>query len=518
MVFSASGKQKLSPAPLSHAIRHSIAVKSTTVLLAASLVANVACVAWIATRTGPAPTSANAGIIRASAAGSGSAKDADALRAALASGNAAALEAAGLSPQLARELALGRTFSQLAEKIRAARARAAPDGRWWRTRPAGSNPDAREQQLLARRELSDALVAAFGDDLGLNGGDRSQFTFLPPEKRDALRRIIQDYDEMMAKFGTGGVQLASDREKLRLLRLERERDIAALLTPEERLAYEMRTSASANLVKNRYGDAIESESEFQKIYALQKAFDEKYPRDALVGRIGPEVIRARSEAERQLEADIRGAVGDERYSALRRAADPDLRLIDSLASRLNLPAATTDSVLASREAYATASQRITNEASTPMPERRAQIQALANQAKAELGRTLGAEAADAYAQRSPWMNMLQNGMAYSTTPQDSLHGALLPGGAQSVYPVMPAGAAQGGARQFIVNASPPIDGPAGGDTLVGGNVQVMTFSSSASGDVTGAQGAGGGAGARQVIVAPAPGTNPPATTNPAPRP
>ena len=45
-----------------------------------------------------------------------------------------------------------------------------------------------------------------------------------------------------------------------------------------------------------------------------------------------------------------------------------------------------------------------------------QLQALAARAKTDLTATLGAEAADAYAQRSQWMSMLQGGIGYSTTP------------------------------------------------------------------------------------------------------
>jgi hypothetical protein len=458
-------------------------VKPAAFFLAASLLGNVTLVALLLTHHS-SPQAARP--LQAAAGRTGAPADArkntDALNAALASGDAAALEAAGISPQVARELAIGRMFSRVAEKLRGAQAKNSADSRWWRARPGAPTPGSREQQLVARRELSDALVAAFGDDLGLGAGDQSQLAFLAPEKREALRRIIQDYDEMMAKFGAGGVQLASDREKLRLLRQERDRDIAALLTPDERAAYEMRTSASGNTVRNRYGDAIESEGEFQKIYALQKNFDEAFPREALTGRISPDVIHARAAAERQLENDIRAAVGDDRYAALRRAADADVRTIDALAARLNLPPSTTDNVLASRDTYSAESQRITNDTSVPMPQRRAQIQALANQAKSDLTRALGSEAAEAYAQRSPWMNMLQNGMAYSTTPQEGAPGSLFAGG-QSVYPVMPAGAMPAGAqRQFVINASPPVDGAVGGDHVVGSNVQVMTFTTSSSGD------------------------------------
>jgi hypothetical protein len=496
------------------------AVKPIPLLFTASLIANVAFVAVIATR--PAAPSAPKSLPGTAARNGDSeaARKVEALRAALASGDAAALAAAGVSPDIARDLMIGRTFSRMAEKVRASQSKATADEKWWRSRPGFASAGSREQQLVARRELSDALIAAFGDDLGLGGADQSQLAFLPVEKRDALRRINQDYDEMMAKFSAGGVQLASDREKLRLLRIERERDIAALLTPEERLAYEMRTSISGNIVRSRYGDAIESEAEFQKIYALQKAFDEQYSREALSGRISPEVLRARSEAERRMDTEIRAAVGDERYAALRRAADPDVRTIDALASRLNLPSATTNNVLASRDSYSTASQRIANDASIPIPERRAQIQALAEQAKSELTRSLGSEGAEAYTQRSPWINMLQSGMAYSTTPPEGAPGLLLPGGGQSVYPVPPAGAVPpGGQRQVMFTAATPVDGAVIRDTYIGGTNTIMSFG--VAGDPA-AVPAGGGQ--RQTIVAPAPpasGSAPvnsnPAPANPVPR-
>ncbi len=445
-------------------------MKATVLLLAASLLANAAFLAVIATRPDSDSTFASS----ANPAATGAAKSAaasDALRSALASGDAAALEAAGLSRELARELALARTVSRLKDKLSATQAQPAGDGRWWRNR---SNAAARDAQLAARRELS----AALGVDLGVTG-EVAQFSFLPAAKGEQLRKIVADYQEMFAKFSPGGLQLPSDREKMRLLQSERERDIAALLSPEEKLAYDLRTSASAATVRGRYGDAIESEAELQKIYALQKSFDDKFPRDALTGRISPETLRARADAERQLDADLRAAVGDDRYAALRRASDTDVRTIDSLVSRLNLPPTTTDSVLAARDTYAAQSQRISNDTSVPFPERRTQIQALANQAKADVTRTLGAEAGPAYAQASPWLNMLSSGTAYSTQPQPSSAG-LIGLSQQSVYPVMPAGInTSGTTRQMVVSGAPVFDGAIAVERPLGGvQTQVMTFSTS----------------------------------------
>lgn len=455
-------------------------MKPSTLLLIASLLANIALVAVLATRPSAPPTasvSRAATPVPASAADRGEA----ALRAALAAGRARDLEAAGIAPEVARQIEFGRTFAHLLAQMRSEKATQA-NTRWWRA--DSEHAPARERQALLRRQAIDAVVTAFGDDAGLfKPGDFGQLAFLSAEKRDALRRINQDYEEMMAKFAAGGVQLASDRERLKLLRAERERDIAALLTPEELLAFELRTSPTAALVRARYGEGIETEADYRKIYALQKVFDEKFPLEALKGPITPEAMRARAEAQRQLQDDIRAALGDTAYANLRRATDADLRTVDSLVARLNLPAGTTDRVAALRENLAAESQRINAEAALPAAQRRAQIQALDTRAKTKIQQALGAEAAEAYAQRSAWVGLLQNGLAYSTTPQPNSPPALLAGG-QSVFPVMPAGVASAGAmRQTVVSTAHPAAESPGlqGDLLFGApggapreNVRIMT--------------------------------------------
>ncbi len=501
-------------------------VKPSSFVLLASLAANAALLAVFALRpaSAPEPTRPSAIPSAATATAASSGGRDSALRAALASGDARELEAAGVDPTLARELALGRTLARLVARARTEKA-AATDGRWWRS-PAPGNP-AREQQALLRRELSDAFAAAFGDDGGLLGGgmQAAHLAFLPPAKREALRRINLDYEEMMAKFSAGGVQLASDRERLKLLREERERDIAAVLSPEERLAYELRTSPTASLVRARYGDGIETEEDFRRIYALQKAFDEKFPAETLRSRSNPEGMRAYAEAQRQLQEDIRAAVGEPAYAVLRRATDSDLRTVDSLVSRLNLPPATTDRVAAARETFAAESQRLAADPALNPAQRRAQLQELGTRARAEVQQALGTEAAEAYAQRSPWLSMLQGGVAYSTTPPANSPVGML-GGNQSVYPVLPAPTgAPGAARQMVfTGAATTVEaGVSPGDSLLGGaapvvreNVQVMTFSTATTDPSRPASEGGTAAPApgtpRTIIVAP-----PPPATTPPPR-
>jgi hypothetical protein len=221
-------------------------------------------------------------------------------------------------------------------------------------------------------------------------------------------------------------------------------------------------------------------------------------------------LRARSEAQRQLQEDIRAALGESGYAQLRRATDPDLRNVDSLVSRLNLPAGTTDRIATTRESFSAESQRINADTSLTVQQRRTQIQELANRAKVEVAQALGTEAADAYAQRSPWVNMLQNGHAYSTTPPaGSPMGAM--NTSQSIYPVMPAGTATPGGDRQQVFFSAATSAGAVSDVYVGGaapavreNMQVMTFSNVTSESAAPAPPPEGATVQRKIIALPPP--------------
>ena len=364
-------------------------MKITPLLLGTSLAANAALVAVVVSKVGDGPRPQSP--LPALAVSHPSTEAT--LRAALASGDVAALTAAGAPESLARELALGRRFAALAIQAPAP----SSDPRWWRTaRPAAAGA---EQQAQWRRAVTEALAAAGIDPKGVFGpGDPGLLSFLPAAKRDALRRINQDYDELTAKFGANGVQLASDRERLKLLRAERERDIAALLSPAELAEYAMRTSPSSAVIRARYGDAIETEDEFRRVFTLQQAFDDRFPLETLKARSTPEGMKAFAEAQRQLQQDIRAAVGEPAWTRMQRAADADLRTLDALVGRLNLPSSTTDQIGALRDSLATESQRINADSAAAMPQRRTQIQELAARAKRELTAALGQEGADAYVQ------------------------------------------------------------------------------------------------------------------------
>lgn len=369
------------------------------------------------------------------------AKDAAALQSALATADTAALTAAGCPPEVIRWVSTGRAFDTFQARMRTLRP-VRTDDRYWRRSGEEDNRSRgpRIEENRAERDFSEAVRQAYGEDLESMFNDRnSGRSFLPAAKQEQLRRIERDYAEMEQQIESEqtDVQLPSDQEKLRLLRAEKERDIAAALTPEEREQFELRTSPTAANIRNRFGDAIQTEEEYRRIFALQKAFDDRFnhPNRDSSGPPSPDEMRARRDAEQKLQEDIRAAIDPAQWAAAQRASDPDLRTLNSLAQRLGLPPATADSVLATRETYAAQSMEINANSALSAQERRSQLQALATRARNELQGTLGAEGAQVFAQRAQWMNMLKNGQAFSTNPKDSWNPNVSLG--MSVYPVQP---------------------------------------------------------------------------------
>jgi hypothetical protein len=356
----------------------------------------------------------------------------NALQSALASGDPAALAAAGCPPDVIRIIKIGRAFEAYHRQMSAARGARIDQNKYWQNPPRSTDPDAlREQRLAfsrAQRDFNQAVRLAYGETLETIFSDRdSRYAFLPAEKREQVHRIEQDYAELDAQINAStleAVLLPSDREKLGLLRREKERDIAAALTPAEQEHFELHASPTADRVRERFGAVLSTEEDYKKIYTLQKAYDDQFNAaiDAVV-RTPPEARQTLRDAlftaEQKLDEQIRAALTPEQLATLQRNSDSDRMLATALAHRLGLPDATADAVVAARERYASQSLQINANAALNPEERRTQLQELATNGQAELQRALGADGARAYAQRAEWLNLLKNGEAFSTNPKDA---------------------------------------------------------------------------------------------------
>lgn len=158
----------------------------------------------------------------------------------------------------------------------------------WSAVPFWKEPRPTPEQQRAMRELQKERRALLAD-AGLPASPmeeafrRRQYGGLPEAKIAALEKIQQDYNdmrqEMFEQQQRGGAVNGRDiAAQQKMLQEEQERDIAALLTPEEKTEYELRTSNTANQVRSQLRGIDVNEQEFRDLFAAQKAYEAANPR------------------------------------------------------------------------------------------------------------------------------------------------------------------------------------------------------------------------------------------------
>jgi len=341
---------------------------------------------------------------------------------AISSGSVDSLQTMGFTPDVAKMIVLGRAQLQLQIKLQSIQQkyRGQPPNYWkrsqWMSRPIAEQ---QKEFAAAQREYSDALKGVTGQS---NAWFGLRYEYLPQTKREQLERIEGDYSEMQQQvwMNAGGAMLPSDQEKIKLLQAEKERDLRASLTTQEYEDYLVHDTMTAQRIQSQYGPALSSEEQYRKIFALQKAFDDRFEQPPMQN--DPGFWQRRSEAERQLAKDIRQAVDEPTYEAMRKETDGEFRMLSALQNRLGLPEGTANTIYASRQNYAEISQGIAQDSSLSSEMRKRLFQDLAARARSELTQRLGAEASEAYARSSQWLNMLGNGSAFSVDVKDAPQG------------------------------------------------------------------------------------------------
>lgn len=343
----------------------------------------------------------------------------------------ALLLAAGLDKDLRLQLVQSLLWKEAEPRFRAIDPTylggAGDESTWWKDTDARQTPEQKKQQEaigLLHEELAEEAARITGVDPKAYDPEANpwlarQYAGLAPDKAAALYRIEQDYQELEAEIrrATDGFELASDREKLRLLKAERERDIAGLLTAEERAAWELRSSPTAQQLRYRMGQLDATEDEYRRIYALQKTFDDRYNRDDQVGpyvdpsEAAPDYWKLRNAEQEKLEAQIRAIIGPERVAAAALENNYDYTTARDAAARLGLPPETAKNLVALRAPAAAESRRIADDPALTSEQKSIALAALAAETRAEVEQTLGREGAEAYFERNAmsWLKELERG-------------------------------------------------------------------------------------------------------------
>lgn len=150
----------------------------------------------------------------------------------------------------------------------------------------------------------------------------AMFGNLPDEKVQVLAKIERDYGEIYWQQRRGdevedALATFEGRSRIRLLEEEKERDIAAVLTPEEFEDFARRQSRAAKTVISGVSDIEVSDEEYNALYHIQRDALAAIPREA-----GPEEALAYARNSAAAAEEVRTVLGDDRFYSYMANTDP----------------------------------------------------------------------------------------------------------------------------------------------------------------------------------------------------
>ena len=250
--------------------------------------------------------------------------------------------------------------------------KAAAQRPWWRNKNSwdwDSKYTAEQAAELSRlwREERKEITQIMGRDGEIPSQNQIIYSYLPADKAEQFDDMQSEYYDMRRKVERemAGFRMPGDNAVLKLLAEENKRDIDAMLTPDEKMAHDLRNSPAARTVRYAFSDFNGTEEEYKTVFALQNELYEKYLPNSIYANWSESGLSAkeREEAQKEVDARIKESLGDERYAEYLRAQRQDYQSLQAAARRFNLGADTVAQTYQVREYAASEAARISGDAS-----------------------------------------------------------------------------------------------------------------------------------------------------------
>jgi len=401
------------------------------ILIAVSLAANVALALTLSQRPvirsyfSPAKpiTADSAAAARTALAvppGAGDAGHADSLSwARLSTGDSSAvvarLRAGGMPPRYLRVIMEALVAEHFADRHKAI-VDAITAKPWWQGLPfesIASDPRIAAMGRQLSRDERALLYQLIGPEPPASDYDRAwaqrKYDNLSPDKIEQVSRINRDYTDLMAEVRAqaGGIILPEDRQKLAYVEQQRHADLAQALTPDELFEYTLRSSATANRLRDQLVAFDPSADEFRAIFQIRQAVEAQFG-DGHIQNLTLDERRQRSDALNSLGDQIQAVLTPERFADYQLKTDPAYLQTNQFVASLDLPATATAQVVAVQKDMTGRMQAIIADRSLTAGQRTAQLGSLAQEATTTLTATLGENGLAAYKQSvGNWLNNLE---------------------------------------------------------------------------------------------------------------
>jgi hypothetical protein len=250
-----------------------------------------------------------------------------------------------------------------------------------------------EKREIIRELLGVDLAAEKSKASGEHDFYEDRLTFLDAEKRSRVRMIMERANReevaLREKSWLENDELTPDeRKQLREIAAAKEREVAALLSPEELEQYNLWFSDSAYKVRDSFFAMEPTEEDFLAVYKLQRELDAQWSGKEVATLDATE--RAQFEnAQREFEQKVREQLGEERYDEYRRSRDEDFQQLQATAAQFGLNQAAASEVYGFKKILAEERQRVRQMPGLTADQRDRVLQALADEAERAVVEVMG---------------------------------------------------------------------------------------------------------------------------------
>lgn len=297
-------------------------------------------------------------------------------------------------------------IAKLYAQMRSTLRQQAQGGRYWLMSEKAETPQVRlrlrelekEEQKLVKDLLGVDLKRELAKYTGEEASVENSLSFLPAEKRERVATVEDKYAELEEDVYARGTFLEEDQEALKKIQRQRDAELAQLLSPEELEGYQMRNSETALAVRASLAGFQPSEEEFQKIFRLQKTFDDQFGQAFDNTDDNALAIRARAEedAQKALDLEVQKTLGPQRYAEYERTQDQEFRMLQQLGERYELPKEAINSVYDMKLAAERQKQQVELNANLTEQQREQMLAAIARETQRGVAGVMGEAAYKTY--------------------------------------------------------------------------------------------------------------------------
>lgn len=340
------------------------------------------------------------------------------------------LRTAGFSAKLIRAIVSARIDAQFSPRLRELDAEA-NQRPYWKTDPTDFFGSkfwmAREQIYRERGKIMREILKDpfFQNDSDITAEQRHRFGNLSSTKIALVEQITADYGDIRSQIEIAmrNITLPEDREKLAYLEKEMHADLGTVLTPQELDDFEMRRSKVTNRLRSAMTIMNASENEFRSLYQIIQPYAETvFPSG---GNSGDQADQRR-EAWNQIDAAVKSTLGEQRYADFVRATDSQYQQLTRMAQRSNVSLDAVNHAYDLREAAAVESNRIYEDTTLTIDQKREALKTLAATTRTQLVSALGSTVGSAYVSSAGWLNAIERGSAVTFNPHNQTNYKNLP--------------------------------------------------------------------------------------------